>query len=386
MSPKRSSLWRWAASGLRTVFLGLSVPGLAAAQNPPITDHVVPTGYQAAEAPGTSFWAFTPFASRQQVLIDGALLSPLRLRPLWAVSARRNMGDPSPQTGGRLQIEVWLSHSPQSASAPADTFAANRGPDHRRVFSGVVTLPAVGAAPTTPAPWSAPWAVTLPFATPFTYTGGTLCLETITVPAPPTQDPPEELPWWPVDAQVQAVGGQVQTRGQSCIPGMLGQPAAADAAGVTPGGTVSVWLRGQRRGFGALCMVGLDDQRFGSLPLPFDLAPIGAPGCTLWNDWVFVLPTTVGALPQATFGFGSVSLRAPLDPGLLGQALFAQWVVPDPGRTPLGVSFSNGVVATFGPGAPLTGFGWLESTVPASSGGRRLLGRAPVLRFLTVRP
>jgi hypothetical protein len=355
----------------------LLFPG-PAAQGQPAPDLVVPGVFAAAEAPGTGFWAFTPFSSRQQVLIDPSELAPARLRQIWGISVRRNMGDPAACIGGRLHLEVWISHSPLTAASASATLALNRGADHRRVFAGLVTLPAVGAAPTSPAPWAAPWAVALPFGLPFPYAGGTLCIESVTT-VPVDQDPPLQLPWWPIDARVLPAAGRVALNGQSCITGMPGQPAGVDPAGLTPGGSATLWLRGPRRAFPALCIVGLDDRWLGSLPLPLDLGPLGAPGCVLWNDWWFVTATLVSPLPSASFSHGCVALRLPLEPTLVGQVFYAQWAAVDPPRNALGLSFSNGVAATIG-ALPTGGdVGWLESTDLASDQGRRLTGRAPVL-------
>jgi hypothetical protein len=74
-----------------------------------------------------------------------------------------------------------------------------------------------------------------------------------------------------------------------------------------------------------LVIAGLSDTSFLGQPLPIDLSGLGLPGCELLTSIDHVVPTTVtGALAAATFSI-------PLRRMLLGQQVFAQAVVVQPG-------------------------------------------------------
>ena len=65
--------------------------------------------------------------------------------------------------------------------------------------------------------------------------------------------------------------------GTSCIPDMSGTPADAVVSTLAPGSTAVFYLRGNRRGGSALFALGASDRQMGGVPLPYDLAPLGAP-------------------------------------------------------------------------------------------------------------
>jgi hypothetical protein len=346
---------------------------------------VVPAAHASAEAPGTEFWAFSPFPARRQVLVDGAHLAAALRRTFWSVAVRRNMGDPAALQEGVLALEVWLSHTGVSAAAPHFEFARNRGKDHRLVFQGEVRFPACPPAPSSPAPWAAPFAVTLPFSTPFPYLGGTLCLETVTARVREAGGALLPAPWWTIDAVTSDPAGTVSLFGTSCIPGMGALPAGVDPATASLGATAVFFLRGPKRTGLAVCAVGTNDRTFSGLPLPFDLSRFGATGCALYTDWVWTKGAAVSAPPGGQTGYAGCELELPADPSLLGASMFGQWLFLDPTANPLGFTLSNGVKATLGAAAPQLGFGWVEATDLASTSGRVLPGRAPVLLFSLAR-
>lgn len=74
----------------------------------------------------------------------------------------------------------------------------------------------------------------------------------------------------------------------------------------------------------------------GNLPLPFDLAPLGAPGCLLEVDPVSVQLLFTGALGQASW-----SLPLPYLPALLGIVFHQQGLALDAGANALGLAASN---------------------------------------------
>lgn len=368
---------------MRCVELGLgfalATAGSLCAQSARTT--VVPATFANREAPGTEFWCVSPFAARRQLVLDARHAGALLGQRLSGIAVRRNAGDGSAQAGGQLWIEVWLSHAAHGADEVGPSFAANRGPDHRRVFAGTVVVPDAPALATTPAPWSAPNAVTIPFTTPFACLGGSLCIETVTDLAPPNGAPFPRLPWWPIDAQVLRPLGTATPLGTSCVADLPGQPAGAEAASLILGATGLLWLRGPRAGAVGACVLGTNLRSFGSLSLPFDLGPFGAPGCTLYTDVVVSLPFVLAQPGVGAAGLANVELPLPALPMLVGRPFYTQWLLSDPLANALGVTLSNAVELRLGLPTPALGYALIESADLASPNGRVLSSRCPVVQF-----
>ena len=94
---------------------------------------------------------------------------------------------------------------------------------------------------------------------------------------------------------------------------------------------------------GALLLTGGSRLRWGPIPLPIDLGPLGAPSCRILSSGELILPATVGSNGEA---WQTISI--PNDAGLRGLHFFNQWVLPFPGRNALGVIVSDGGWGTIG--------------------------------------
>lgn len=96
----------------------------------------------------------------------------------------------------------------------------------------------------------------------------------------------------------------------------------------------------------AVALFGFDNVSWNGAPLPFDLAPIGAPGCRLRVNGVISEPriTNIAGAAVATIAF-------PNDPSLIGAQLFTQYLVVDAPANALGLTFSAAMRTTLG--------GWL---------------------------
>ena len=96
---------------------------------------------------------------------------------------------------------------------------------------------------------------------------------------------------------------------------------------------------GEPAGF-AVPWVGFSDVDWGGVgPLPFDLAPLGAPGCR-----VLVAPDVLqGVTSVAADGRASAAIALPANPGISGFRIFAQWAASTTANA-LGLSLSNAVV------------------------------------------
>jgi len=92
---------------------------------------------------------------------------------------------------------------------------------------------------------------------------------------------------------------------------------------------------------------GLSASRWGAIPLPLDLGPLGAPGCSLYIslDWMWA--------PIETDPTGAIAaLDIPNDALLVGQTLFIQGFVFDTPSNALGIGATQGIEAKIGPHVP----------------------------------
>ena len=87
--------------------------------------------------------------------------------------------------------------------------------------------------------------------------------------------------------------------------------------------------------FGALAL-GRSNAQWGSLMLPLDLAPLGAPGCRVFASQEFVQPLVIRS------GAATVRVPVPGNPWLLGRSLYVQALAAKPQANALGVVTSNG--------------------------------------------
>ncbi len=86
----------------------------------------------------------------------------------------------------------------------------------------------------------------------------------------------------------------------------------------------------------AFLLLGRSDVKWGPLNLPFDLGPLGAPGCFLWTEALNFLPRTVGSQ-----GTASMVLGVPNAPVLAGARLSAGWLNLDAKANALGAATSS---------------------------------------------
>ncbi len=292
----------------------LLVAALAAQQAPV----VLPPSCQQADGRSGGDWPGFTQRLRMQVLLGDQALTGLRNRSLQALAVRRDGQYLAAHAGGRAQVVVVASHAAVAPHAAAASFANNRGSDAREVFRGEVDLPnAPALAHRDAISWQAPHAVEFPFSAPFAYQSGALCLDIDGAPVAGAA-----APWWRIDYDLFTHDAQLAGLGQSCDPKTS---ATASRESLVAGGTLRLIGVGP---VGAVGFVALDGA---TLSPPWDLTPIGAPGCAL-----HVLPTVlVGTAYQspAVGGYGPANVRLQLPTGsdLLGARLATQWLAyPNP--------------------------------------------------------
>jgi hypothetical protein len=93
-----------------------------------------------------------------------------------------------------------------------------------------------------------------------------------------------------------------------------------------------------------LLLLGSSNTTSGGIPLPFDLTPVGAPGCQL-----LVTATQIMlAMASGPGGDVAASLPIPTTSSLDGAVFYLQALVYDPSVNALGFVTSNGGMATIG--------------------------------------
>ena len=103
-------------------------------------------------------------------------------------------------------------------------------------------------------------------------------------------------------------------------------------------------LRSARAKAAAGLAYGFSTKAWGSIPLPFDLAPLGASGCQLLLSFDGI----GAAVVTDAAGDASVKVAIPNAASLNGVQWHYQYFVLDPGANGLGLAFTNGATVKIG--------------------------------------
>lgn len=109
------------------------------------------------------------------------------------------------------------------------------------------------------------------------------------------------------------------------------------------GRTYEISIAQGRANAPAALINGLSNTTWGSIPLPFSLAPLGAPGCDL-----LVTPVFSAGLMLNASGSGTLSLPVPNVTSHLGLRVYHQFYVVDPGANAMGIAVSRGGASKVG--------------------------------------
>ena len=112
--------------------------------------------------------------------------------------------------------------------------------------------------------------------------------------------------------------------------GWLGLPQTCSLSGAAPGAP-------------ALLFTGTKNTYWGGIPLPFDLAPLGAPGCRILCSAMLAQPARTGVT-----GKTALQWSLPKTPSMVGATFFHQWLVFDLKANGLGLVTSNAAGNTLG--------------------------------------
>ena len=128
-------------------------------------------------------------------------------------------------------------------------------------------------------------------------------------------------------------GASYSTTGTGCV-GTGGTPTLQSANGSLPvaGSQFNVQVSGMPWNTFAFMFLGTQNASYAGVPLPFDLAPVGAPGCVLRSPgtYLYGFPNVLGT------GLWTYSV-----PYLPGQVFYNQAIIFDPAANSLGLTVSN---------------------------------------------
>jgi len=135
-------------------------------------------------------------------------------------------------------------------------------------------------------------------------------------------------------------------------------------------------------GFGrlsrAFIYAGFSETRWSGLKLPFDLTPLGAPGCKIHTSLDVLLPV----VPELTVATGVVAaLDLPNLPSLVGKHFYLQAIALRVARTPLGIVTSSGLKVRIGPRLDVVGSTVLIPAMDRYDLGWWRLGFLPVFEL-----
>jgi hypothetical protein len=102
------------------------------------------------------------------------------------------------------------------------------------------------------------------------------------------------------------------------------------------GGRFTLQLHHAAESAPVVLLWGFSDSSWLGLPLPFDLTPLGATGCTLYCSGDVQAPSRTDPC-----GFARFDVDIPIDARLVGLAFFNQWLILDWGANRLGLVASD---------------------------------------------
>ncbi len=319
----------------------LLIPILAALAGTGVaqTTLVIPGFFRKTEGSGYSYVPGGRAPSRSQFLYARKVLpqGPWKVKE---IRLRRDGTYPSTFEGHDFTTAVGMSNLERDPAAGySGIFAGNRGKDFSLVMKErAVHYPSAAKPSKAPAPFSVRFVLDKPFA----YAGKALLLEFIVSPGKVSSKR------WYADAQSFAwkgapPGGSRVYSGQGC-------PAKFYNYGVKPSVGLGLYHYGYSRAKGkelpALDVVGRSKSKAGPLSLPFDLAPLGAPGCRLYLSPDLVRVGRTSSSGYVRFDWGYI----PNDPALEGGVYYEQQFVLDPSFNAMGLRASRLAACTVGRG------------------------------------
>jgi hypothetical protein len=104
------------------------------------------------------------------------------------------------------------------------------------------------------------------------------------------------------------------------------------------GQTATYRLAGGRAASAAILVIGLSKTFWRPIALPYAIPSAFAPGCTVYNDLIALVPA-----PTNAAGACAVPLTVPNDVNLITNHFYTQYWCVDQGANPIHLTFSNAV-------------------------------------------
>lgn len=249
---------------------------------------------------------------------------------LWTKMRQRMASGFTNRAGQTIDVELILGTASVSAATASTVFAANVvSTTETTVFTRKQIL-----LPTIP---DNSWAIApYVFDVPYVWTGSNLSLRANVY----GNTNNNQIFTYPLDAWSGTTPGAAVANGAfgGCKHPSGTTNASHSATIAAPGGNaIFNGDAGYAKSMPAFLLLGASNSTWGSIPLPFDMTAIGAPGCSIVNDPLFVVNglTDAGGLTSWTVGI-------PANPGLEGQQFFSQIAFVDAAANGLGGYMSNG--------------------------------------------
>jgi len=307
------------------------VVGLLAGSIPAQSTVVVPAGLGSVEGTGYVYSPTGRAPARSQFIYARRVL-PAGTGTIQSFKIRRDGEYSSGFEAHTRLTEVWMSNNAlDPAAGYSGIFAGNRGPDFTRVMDGrSIAYPVLPKPAPAPAPFTQEFALDKPFP----WNGGALLVEFVV-----SAESTVSKRWYP-DAEAYEwtglpSGGSRTYSGKGC-PEDFRNFGAKPHLGQEHYHYGNTQVLGQR--LPAIDMIGI--QGGGAVPLPFDLGPLGGPGCSLYT--LPVLAATGVTDETSTTGYVRFDWGfIPNDPALEGAGYQNQQIVLEPGFNGLGMRFSR---------------------------------------------
>ena len=304
----------------RTLLSLLFLSGVLAAQTP----FTVPPKMEKVEG-GSDHWMVGRYTFGRAQQIYSSTILPGHPLVVKGFKMRRDGVRSTAYEAHKINFEVYMSNNTKDPAAGYGMyFAGSRGPDFKKVMNKkAIDWPALPIPGTPPAPFS----ILFPLDVPFAYKGKAMLIEWVYTPYPANT---KKYYYWYADAENY---NSTFTGGPTTItPTSLGKgcPSSYNNYGYFP-------YPGSRIHFYGYCqaslkkllgidLLGTTDKSWGGIPLPFDLTPLGGPGCKLYINVVgamtsFTDPTSPTG--RIDFKWGCI----PVDPTLTGASFYEQQMV-----------------------------------------------------------
>jgi hypothetical protein len=239
-------------------------------------------------------------------------------------------------TGADIDVELFMSESPNDAASSSNVFANNITGTERNVFTRkMVTLPRVPDNSWAVAPFF--------FDNPFPWNATHLSWRAIVH----GNSVGNRAFTYALDFWTWSSASTSFTIGTGCKANDGASRAVHSVSGHALGANAQYVGRPFVAGGGlpAFLTIGASSSSFQGIPLPFDLSGIGAPGCSVYNDWTLVV---AGMTSPGPAGAVTTVIPIPNDEALAGSTHYSQYLFVSPGANALGVFTTNGAANSIG--------------------------------------